>query len=312
MQQVREALVAAGNASYSDSERKAVGDQISELRKELLSVANRSDGAGSYLFGGQGASQPPFLDAAGGVQFRGSSGQTEAASGEALPLTLDGQAAWMQARTGNGVFVTRAVTSTGTAWIGTGSVTNPQALTGSTYSVQFSVAGGATTYSILKDGAPTAQSNVSFAAGQSIQIDGMAASISGNPANGDVFEIAASTPTASVFNVLDQAISDLRTPLRSNAQIAQSNSGNLAALDGVLGQLQSARSQVGATLNRIDGVQSRLSAVKLASETVRSNAEDLDLTQAISDFSNQQTGYDAALKAYSLVQHLSLFNYINN
>jgi flagellar hook-associated protein 3 FlgL len=35
------------------------------------------------------------------------------------------------------------------------------------------------------------------------------------------------------------------------------------------------------------------------------------MTQAFSDFSNQQTGYDAALKAYSLVQRLSLFNYVN-
>jgi flagellar hook-associated protein 3 FlgL len=35
------------------------------------------------------------------------------------------------------------------------------------------------------------------------------------------------------------------------------------------------------------------------------------MTQAISDFSNQQTGYDAALKAYSMVQRLSLFNYLN-
>ena len=35
------------------------------------------------------------------------------------------------------------------------------------------------------------------------------------------------------------------------------------------------------------------------------------MTQAISEFSRQQTGYDAALKAYSLVQRLSLFNYVS-
>jgi flagellar hook-associated protein 3 FlgL len=32
--------------------------------------------------------------------------------------------------------------------------------------------------------------------------------------------------------------------------------------------------------------------------------------QAISDFQNQQTGYDAALKTYSIVQRMSLFDYI--
>ena len=61
-----------------------------------------------------------------------------------------------------------------------------------------------------------------------------------------------------------------------------------------------------------ESVTDRLSAQKLSSTTERTNAEDLDMTQAISDFSNQQTGYDAALKAYSMVQRLSLFNYLNS
>jgi flagellar hook-associated protein 3 FlgL len=35
------------------------------------------------------------------------------------------------------------------------------------------------------------------------------------------------------------------------------------------------------------------------------------MTNAISDFASQQTGYDASLKAYTMVQKLSLFNYLN-
>jgi flagellar hook-associated protein 3 FlgL len=35
------------------------------------------------------------------------------------------------------------------------------------------------------------------------------------------------------------------------------------------------------------------------------------MVQAISDFQTRQTGYDAALRAYSMVQRMSLFNYIN-
>ena len=91
LQQAREALVAAGNATYSDAERKTVSEQLKSIRDQLLEVANRSDGAGTYLFGGQGATQPPFVDAPGGVQFAGGAGQAQAASGDALPLTIDGQ-----------------------------------------------------------------------------------------------------------------------------------------------------------------------------------------------------------------------------
>ena len=311
LQSAREALVAAGNSTYTDAERKGVANQLQDLRDQLFAVANRTDGAGAHLFGGQGSNQAPFVDVPGGVQFQGSSGQVQAATNDALPLTLDGQGTWMQARTGNGVFETRALTSTGTAVIDSGKVVDPSALTGSTYSLQFSVAGSATTYSVLKDGLPTAQTNLAFTPGQAIQVDGMSATITGAPANGDNFELAPSTANLSVFGALDKAIADLKTPGRSGSRIAQSNAANLTSVDSVLGQVISARSQVGAVMNRVDSVTDRLSSLKLSSQTERSNAEDLDMTQAISDFSNQQTGYDAALKAYSMVQRLSLFNYLN-
>ncbi|MEO5696406.1 MAG: flagellar hook-associated protein FlgL, partial [Burkholderiaceae bacterium] len=107
LQSAREALVAAGNASYSDKERAGVANQLADLREQLFAIANRTDGSGSYLFGGQGSSRAPFVDMPGGVQFQGTAGQTQAASGDALPLTMDGEGTWMQARTGNGVFETQ-------------------------------------------------------------------------------------------------------------------------------------------------------------------------------------------------------------
>jgi len=311
MQQAREALVSAGNATYSDTERAGVADTLSGLRQQLLAVANRTDGAGNYLFGGQSSTQAPFTDVPGGVQFQGSAGASQSASGEALPLSVDGQSSWMTARTGNGVFATSATTSTGSAWIDAGKVTDPSALTGATYSVQFSVAAGATTYSVFKNGVATPQSNVAFTPGQAVQVDGMSAAISGNPANGDAFQLAPSTSNQSVFDALDKAIAALKTPGRSGAQIQQGNVASLTAVDSVMGQLNSARSAVGATMNRVDAVTSRLSALKLSSQTEQSNAEDVDMVQATSSFSNKQTGYDAALKAYSMVQKLSLFNYVS-
>ncbi len=311
LQSAREALVAAGNATYSDAERKGVADQLQGLRDQLFAVANRTDGSGLPLFGGQGATQAPFVDMPGGVQFQGTAGQIQAATSDALPLTTDGEATWMQARTGNGVFETRAVTSNGTAVIDPGKVIDPSLLTGSTYRLQFSVVGSTTTFSVLKGGNPTAQTNLPFTPGQAIKVDGMSATITGAPANGDSFELAPSTADLSVFDALDQAIAGLKTPGRTPTGIAQGNAVALTQLDAVLGQVISGRAQVGALMNRLDSVTDRLSALKLSSQTERSNAEDLDMAQAISDFSNQQTGYDAALKAYSMVQRLSLFNYLN-
>ena len=221
MQQARELLVSAGNGSHTDKDRRVIGEALRGLRDDLLAVANRSDGAGRYLFGGQGADSRPLLDSPGGVAYNGASGQLLAASGEASPLSIDGQAAWLLAPN---------------------------------------------------------------------------AAIPGS--------------TLSVFNVLDRVVGELLTPGRTSAQISQTVSSGLGDIDSTANNLSAWRARTGAALNRIDAIGERLSQTKLDAQRDRSEAEDLDMLQAISDFQNRQTGYDAALKAYSTVQQMSLLQYL--
>jgi len=221
LQQVREALVNAGNGSYTDSDRAKLADQIRGLRNDLLAVANRDDGSGRYLFGGQGSDTPPLRDSVGGVVYDGTAGQTSAAAGEQTPLAVDGRAAFLQ-------------------------VPDPA-----------------------------------------------------NPGS-----------TMSVFDALDQAVTGLLTPGQSSTQVAQLVSTGLGNVDASMNNLSASRARAGEALNRADSIGSRLSQAKLDAQTDRSNAEDLDMVQAISDFQNRQSGYDAALKTYSMVQRMSLFDYL--
>ncbi|HEY0856829.1 MAG TPA: flagellar hook-associated protein FlgL [Albitalea sp.] len=311
LQRARELLVAGANGTYGDAQRHGIAAELRGIREQLLAVANRSDGAGGYLFGGQGSSQPPFVDAPGGVQFRGTSGQAQVAGTEGLPTTLDGGATWLAARSGNGQFESRVVTSNGGAWISAGSVVDPAALTGSTYDIQFAMNGAQLSYTVLRDGVATAQADVPHVAGATIQVDGMSVTVNGTPAAGDVFQLRPSTPTLSVFDVLDEAVRDMASTGKTSTQVAQDGVINLRDIDQVMTRLLSARSDVGGVLNRIDGVADRLDELKLQGQIEKSSAEDLDMVQAISEFQNKQSGYDAALKSYSMVQRLSLFQYLN-
>ncbi|MDE1997667.1 MAG: flagellar hook-associated protein FlgL [Burkholderiales bacterium] len=312
LQQARETLVAAGNGSYTDSERQAVSKKLQEIRTQLLSVANRPDGGGGFIFGGQGSATPPFVDAPGGVQFVGQGGETQSPSGEKMSMTVDGQNVWLKAASGNGVFVTDAASAnTGSAWISPGSVSDPRTnpyLTGTSsapYAIGFQVAGGVTTYTI-NGGAPTP-----YTSGQAISVAGMSFTITGAPANGDQFTINPSQKNLSVFDSLDSAIKALNTPRMNNGQITQAVNKGISQMDSLLSTMQGGRSAVGEMLNRMDGTASRIAGSKLAAQTDRSNAEDLDLTSAISDFQSKQAGYDAAMKSYSIVQKMSLFQYLN-
>lgn len=314
LQSARESIVAAGNASYTDAERRGLADQLQLYRNQLLAIANREDGAGTYLFSGQGSNGTPFVDTAGGVQFRGLDGESSVAAGEVLPLTVNGANAWMRAPTGNGVFETQVVTDNGTAWIDVGRVSDPSAIQDRRYDVTFSVAGGVTTYSIQRrqldgtvDGAPVTGP---YQAGTAIEVDGMSFTVSGAPADGDEFRTVPSAQSLTVFDALDRAIADLREPFAHSSDVAQTVAHGLRDIDSVLGRLQSVRSAVGDTLNRAESVADRLSATELHAKTERSNAEDLDMVQGISDFQNKQSGYDAVLKTYAQVQRLSLFQYL--
>lgn len=316
LQQIRETLVAAGNASYSDPERASLANKISGLRSQLLSIANRPDGVGGFIFSGQGSSSPPFLDMPTGVQFSGLPGSIDTGNLDNFALTVDGRMAWEEARSGNGSFVTSAAVNsiTGSAakgWIDSGRVTDPRALTGNNYDITISGTAPTATYTFTNTDTGAVQTG-SFSPGQSLSFEGMAVQIGGSPADGDVFQIKPSSSDLKLFGVLDQAITDLRKVNRGGAEITQANLVAIRDLDAAMSNLQNVRSQVGERLNNLDGSEDRMAALKQYSQEERSAAEDLDMVQGISDFQNQQTGYDAALKTYAMVQRMSLFQYLQN
>lgn len=127
-----------------------------------------------------------------------------------------------------------------------------------------------------------------------------------SPANGDTINIS---PQASVFSVIDKAIAEIKAAPNSNVA-AQASGQALANIDIGLERMSNIRGYAGELLNRADRITGDQSKRSEQLEADRSRAEDLDMIKGISDFQNQQTGYQAALQTYASVQKLSLFNYI--
>lgn len=336
-QTARETLVEAGNGAYSPQERQALAAQLKEVRQQLLSAANQPDGNGSYLFGGQGLKTVPFADAPGGVAGAtvDQNGWLNAVSDDSLPLSVNGREVWLSAASGNGSFETGPTPGNqGQAWVSAGQVTDPGAYTGKDYQLDFSVstntagqtvtsysvqevtrdaAGNVTSRNTALDASGNPISNVPYQAGKTIvEVPGISLAVSGTPADGDHFDVKPSEPNLSVFDAIDRAVAVLSNPNASSAQISQTVNSGLRDIDQTLGKFQTARTTVGETLNRLDSLQNRTDARVLSAKTTRANAEDLDMVQAVSDFTNKQTSYQAALQSYAMVQRLSLFQYIGN
>lgn len=313
LQSARETVVSAGNATYSPNERNAQVQQLRNFRNQLLALANQGDGAGGFVFGGQTSGTVPFIDAPGGVRLSDTAagGQMQASTRESMPTTLDGQTVWLSARSGNGVFVTGpASVNSGQSWISAGSVTDPAAITDADYAVSFSVNAGVTTFSVTRNGAPTTLTDQPFKSGSAIALDGMSFTITGQPADGDGFEVTPSRPELSPFTALDRAIQTLSDPQATGSEVAQAVSSGLRDLDAVMGQFMSARAQAGTDMNRLDAIDSRNQDRMLWAKTAQADVEDVDMVQAISDYKQQESGYSAALQSYAMVQRMSLLDFL--
>ena len=317
MQRLRELVVNAGDGSLSPNDRNSVAEEMKTLRDQLFSYANRQDSNGVPLFGGLGSASSPFTDGVGGVTYNGLSGQGTSTS-VGIPSTMDGQAVWMNVSTGNGVFdVNLGAGNKGTVWADPGQVVNTAATTGDNYTVTFNVSAtfpAVTTYTVVDTTKNVTVVPVAPAAaptytdGQAIQFDGLSFTVHEVPANGDTLNITPSTRT-DVFSVIDSAISAIKGKGSNNVLTHDVNRA-LVQLDAGTERIRSARGQAGALLKRADVIDQNQGDKTIQLQADRSRAEDMDMVKGISDFQNQQLGYQAALQSYAQIQRLSLFNYL--
>ena len=121
-----------------------------------------------------------------------------------------------------------------------------------------------------------------------------------------------------------EALSVLSAGLRGNATAAitslthdgtavtQDEAINIAmdALDSNLENVRSVRTDLGVRMNRVDEQQSLNENFNVRLQETLSGLEDLDYTKAITEMNLQMVALEAAQKAYTKTQSLSLFNYL--
>ena len=326
VQNFRELVVNAGSAALTPNDRNTIANQLQGLREQLLEMANRKDTNGIPLLSALGSALAPFLgplSSSPDYSFEGLPGQT-ASSGVSIPNTLDGEAAFMFDPQRDGVYTAGVSAIPSSRSLNTTAVTpvDPSLVTGDNYTITFSAVGpgatpgtttatytltntttGAVSPAVVVPDYPT-DKPVTIAI---TSIPGLSFDIKGNPATGDTITLQ---PSPSMFSTLDNAIRDIRSAPDSNAA-AQAVGQALGNMDIGLERLHNMRGYAGELLNRADRITGDQEKRSIQLEGDRSRAEDLDMIQGISDFQNQQVGYEAALKSYAQVQKLSLFNFIS-
>jgi len=317
LQSLHTLVIQAGNNALNDTDRASLAADAAGRLQELLGLANSQDGNGNYLFSGFSSNTQPFVTApSGSIAYNGDQGvrQLDVAPGRSVPIAYNGSLAFERIRTGNGSFaVSSAQSNTGTGVVGIGTVVNASLLPGDTYSLQFNVTGGVTTYDVLDlSNGTTVSTGNEFTSGGTITVAGMQVSITGAPNSGDTYTLSPSG-AQSIFTTVQNLIATLNTPTSAaggNARLANGLNASLGNIDQALDHVLSVRADAGATLRELDTLSNGNADQTLQFDQTLSRLQDLDYNQALSDFARQQVSLEAAQKSFAKVSSLSLFDYL--
>jgi len=311
LQSLSSLALEANSGTESSQNLSAIAAQITQIQSSLLGLANTQDGNGNYIFAGYATQTQPFALTASGASYAGDQGQPQiqVAAGQTIAIGDNGSAVFNEIKTGNGTFtVTAAGGNTGTGVVGTSTVADPSAVTGTDYTIKFS---NPTTYQVLDPNNAVVAAGT-YTSGQTIAFGGLQVTLSGAPAAGDTFAVAPST-NQSIFTTVQNLVNALQAGTGTPAlqtQLSNAVNAALGNIDQAITHTSTVEASVGGRLNAVTTQLSVASSQQTQLQKSVSSLQGLDYASAITTLDSENTQLSAAMQAYTLTQGLSLFKYI--
>lgn len=310
LQRVQETIVEAQNGTRTSTDHANLATELRSIQKQVLAVANTTNGAGEYLFAGTRTGQPAFVNDLGSVRYQGTQVARELNISISLKIeaTSSGSDVFESITSGNGRFaVGAASTNTGTALASQANIVDSSALVGSSYRIEFT---SSSTFDVVDETtSTTVLLNQAYTEDSAFSFDGIELSISGIPATGDVYNVQPST-RKSVFELLEEVAGALERGTGTDsgyALLGQSLQSGLAEVTGALERIGAIRTGLGSSLVSLDVQQEYHASAILGFQEARSEVASLDYPEAISRLSNSLQVLESAQQSFISTQNLSLF-----
>ena len=324
IQRVRELTVQAGNGSLSANDRKSISAELKERLGQLANVANTRDASGEYIFSGfQGNTQAFVQDDSGAWVYQGDEGQRvlEIDDGVTVPISDHGK----------GIFenipaaVSMTATNSADGYVSGLSLANENALRSAfapsvpdDLTVTVVDAVGTLSVTATVNGVSQSLTTVPATAtvGEPFEVAGVKLTVNDavydpNPALTDSFTIGISDKQ-SVFGTIENLISGLDTIAKgtpkTNAEYDALIAESLTNLDNAQESLILKQTELGGRLNAVESTTAFLGDSALYTKEIRSQLQDVDYAEAISNLSFQSFVLQAAQQSFAQVSQLSLFD----
>lgn len=321
---IRQLTIKAGDASYTQKDRRAIAMELTQIQKALADLFNTRDANDEYIFAGFKGTEPPYVqNRSGRYEFKGDEGQrfltintsTTVATGDS------GKNIFEDVKSATGTFfMKQSSKNTGNARVSAGFITDQEKydkLNHDDLIITFNPESDATppsrNYTVRRasdNRIVEGLKNVPYNDGKGIDAAGVNFAIYGDPKPGDRF-MAKSSSKQSISDTVHRLIDGLnrlgdnpKDTKTLNKLLSDTNKNTLSAQASV----SEARSQIGARLNVVQRNRDLSADVKLVNKGVLSKLEDVDFAEAVSRLTLQVTLLEAAQKSYGTISRLSLFN----
>jgi flagellar hook-associated protein 3 FlgL len=309
MQSANSLAVEANNSALTPAQRQNIASELQQQLQSLISIGNRIDGNGNYLFAGYASGTQPFTQSGTTVNYNGANAviQVQISENQSISSGDTGASTFMNVPAGNGTFVTSASSSnTGTASISPGSGTDPSQWVPDTYSIYFT---DATDYQVTNSAGVVVGSGT-YKDGDAISFMGAQVTVSGNPAAGDGFTVAPAGKT-SAFAVLSNLITTLNSTTLNNGQLATQIGAAIQEINNSITNFSNVSASVGARLNAITTAQTAAQSNQTSLKSNIGNITNTDYTAATTQLSTEELALQAAQESYASIAKLSLFQFLS-
>ncbi|MBG9997800.1 flagellar hook-associated protein FlgL [Pseudoalteromonas sp. NSLLW24] len=331
IQQAQELTIQAGNGAYTKDDLKSIASELSGIQQTLANLMNTRSEDGKFIFSGyQDSTQPyQFDSAAGEYTYNGDQGQHQITIAEGVSIkasdngfdTFEKTNARLNVES-NTASVSGSITAASVYVDGQAEFdkfhqanynADPTALaTANTYSVLVSPGATATdpqTYEIYRDGAALTPAVTGEVTDEPIDFAGMKIEFEGT-APGQLDFSLEKPGKENVLNTLQALITGLNDGTLEGDDFQQVLADGLVQLQNSSEQVVFTQASLGGRMNALERVSDSNLALDIQNKSNRSNLVEVDMAEAISELTKQETALQASQATFGRLTNLSLFDYL--
>ncbi|MBG9994177.1 flagellar hook-associated protein FlgL [Pseudoalteromonas sp. NZS127_1] len=331
IQQAQELTIQAGNGAYTKDDLKSIASELSGIQQTLANLMNTRSEDGKFIFSGyQDSTQPyQFDSAAGEYTYNGDQGQHQITIAEGVSIkasdngfdTFEKTNARLNVES-NTASVSGSITAASVYVDGQAEFdkfhqanynADPTAsATANTYSVLVSPGATATdpqTYEIYRDGAALTPAVTGEVTDEPIDFAGMKIEFEGS-APGQLDFSLEKPGKENVLNTLQSLITGLNDGTLEGDDFQEVLADGLVQLQNASEQVVFTQASLGGRMNAVDSVSDSNLAQDIQNKSNLSDLVEVDMAEAISELTKQETALQASQATFGRLTNLSLFDYL--